>query len=281
MLWPFLAFLSSLFDAGYYATIKKFFKGINANYLAAGWFFISSSILFIISYVRGFPVLQKGFAFAVAMIVVLNIASVFLYLKAVQNADLSLVMPFLAFTPLFLLFTSFLLLGEIPSFQGVVGVVLIVVGSLVLVYQKSFFAYLAKSKGVWYMLLVAFLFGISTIYEKVVTQTSDPFFGSATVQAFLFLFFFCFALIKSPKIFKEYPRLAGPILLVALLLVSIAVSVNFAYLQGPVSYVIAIKRMSILWSVIFGALVFKEKSFLQRIIGAAVMLAGVVLIFFG
>lgn len=45
-----------------------------------------------------------------------------------------------------------------------------------------------------------------------------------------------------------------------------------------VAYAIAIKRTSILFTVLWGALLFKEKNFKERLIGAAIMLAGVLLI---
>jgi drug/metabolite transporter (DMT)-like permease len=48
-----------------------------------------------------------------------------------------------------------------------------------------------------------------------------------------------------------------------------------------VAYVISIKRTSIAWSVLAGYFVFKEKNIKVRLLGAAVMIAGVVLIILG
>ncbi len=47
---------------------------------------------------------------------------------------------------------------------------------------------------------------------------------------------------------------------------------------GLVPYVIAIKRTSIVLSVIWGGLFFGERGIRQRLLGAVVMLAGVVCI---
>jgi uncharacterized membrane protein len=55
-----------------------------------------------------------------------------LYFRALQISPMSLCIPFLAFTPVFLIPTGFVLLGEMPPPLKLVGVVLIVVGSLVM-----------------------------------------------------------------------------------------------------------------------------------------------------
>ncbi len=57
-----------------------------------------------------------------------------------------------------------------------------------------------------------------------------------------------------------------------------AIVINAAYLVQIVPYVSAIKRMSILITVLYGTLVFREKETLRRISGAALMVLGMVLI---
>ena len=64
--------------------------------------------------------------------VVLITCVMWLYFRALQISPLSLCIPFLAFTPVFLIPTGFVLLGEAPSPLKLLGVVLIVVGSMVM-----------------------------------------------------------------------------------------------------------------------------------------------------
>ena len=54
----------------------------------------------------------------------------------------------------------------------------------------------------------------------------------------------------------------------------LAVGVELA----PAAYLVAVKRLSLLLSVLFGGLWFKERPFLPRVIGAGLMCAGVGLI---
>ena len=61
-----------------------------------------------------------------------EVLALFCYLKAIQVSPLGLTMPFLAFTPLFVIGTAWLFLGEVPSAAGVGGVVLVVAGAYAL-----------------------------------------------------------------------------------------------------------------------------------------------------
>jgi drug/metabolite transporter (DMT)-like permease len=55
-------------------------------------------------------------------------------------------------------------------------------------------------------------------------------------------------------------------------------SIFTAYNYAPIAYVIAIKRTSILFTVILGRMIFNEPSFGRRVTGAVLALIGIVLI---
>jgi uncharacterized membrane protein len=65
---------------------------------------------------------------------------------------------------------------------------------------------------------------------------------------------------------------------IGILLSVSAVCINTAYTVQIVSYVIAIKRMSIIIIVLYGAFVFGEKDLVRRLFGALLMVAGAVMI---
>ncbi len=67
----------------------------------------------------------------------INMATSLMYFKALQYAPLSLTVPYLSLTPAFLLFSSWLLVGEVPSRITILGVVLLVAGGLVLGRPES------------------------------------------------------------------------------------------------------------------------------------------------
>jgi uncharacterized membrane protein len=57
-----------------------------------------------------------------------------------------------------------------------------------------------------------------------------------------------------------------------------AASINVAYTLQIVPYVIAIKRLSIIFVVLYGTLVFSEHEIGKRLMGAVLMVAGAIII---
>jgi uncharacterized membrane protein len=49
---------------------------------------------------------------------------------------------------------------------------------------------------------------------------------------------------------------------------------------APVSYMIAVKRTSLIFSVLYGGLIFKEEHIRRRLLGTSIMLSGVVILYF-
>lgn len=73
-------------------------------------------------------------AFLMYLVVDVSLITIvmWLYFRALQISPLSMCVPFLAFTPVFLIPSGYVLLGELPAPLKSLGVVLIVVGSLVM-----------------------------------------------------------------------------------------------------------------------------------------------------
>jgi uncharacterized membrane protein len=93
------------------------------------------------------------------------------------------------------------------------------------------------------------------------------------------LYSFFISLLKKERIRKQ---IEGNIFLILLAGFSMAMASTFiiglAITKQIVPYVIAIKRTSILFSVLYGMLIFKEKNILQRLIATFIMFAGILLI---
>ena len=79
-------------------------------------------------------------------------------------------------------------------------------------------------------------------------------------------------------VFFSYHRDFHKIFLVGLILALEAITINIAYTMQIMLYVISIKRISILFSVFYGGLIFREKNIFMRIAGASMMTIGVILI---
>jgi drug/metabolite transporter (DMT)-like permease len=229
------------------------------------------------------PSIGPDFYPSVIATATLNLFAALLYFKALKLTDLSLSIPMISFTPLFLIFTSYIQLGESPTFYGLVGIVFIVSGSYVLNTAVDSpglldpFKKMMSEKGIYYILIVAFLFSLSSNFDKLVVINSDPLFGSSFVYFLLGSSFLFLALAKNIDLSSLKENLAKT-LLIGLILSLMAVSINSALKLQIVPYVISLKRLNILFSVAYGALLFKEKEINRRSAGALIMVVGFFLI---
>ena len=130
------------------------------------------------------PALDGVFYMATFMAVPLDIIAVLLYMKAIKVSPLSLTLPFLSLTPIFLIVTSYVILGEKPDKFGFIGIILVVIGAYLLnvhTISQGFlapFMAIAKEKGSVLMIIVAFIFSIGACLGKISVQHSSPAFLS-------------------------------------------------------------------------------------------------------
>ncbi len=294
MTWFFFALAGALAQAVYSAGAKMLLLRVSPARLAGCSFLVTAITLVILSLIRGIPPVCPGFFEAVLVTVAINTVATFLFYRALSSTDLSLCLPLLSFTPVFLILTSFLILGETPTIPGLAGICLITGGSYLLaVAGTSGSAWspwaplrmLFSNRGIQFMLIVAFLYSLSVNYDKVVVERSDPFFGSAIVFLLLAGVFLFRTGVEEISGERDSPASPGRkkmelLLLPALGLVLVieAVTVNIAYTMSLVPYVIAIKRLSIFFGVLIGGYFFGEHAILWRGAGTLVMVTGTILI---
>lgn len=240
------------------------------------------------------PALNHLFWTSVAISGAINIATSYLYNRSIQISTLSATIPFLSFTPAFLVVVAFLVLGEVPTVSGVLGVSIAVLGGFWLQGAKD--DHTAKdfpldtasaSKGSMYMILVAFLWSISNAFDKIGVQNSSPLVYGATIQVIVALGSFALQRLRvggediyhpigaEVKIPWGYVVLAGLTSVVAYYINLVATQ----YLE--VSYVIAIKRSGCIWSVLMGRFLFRERGLRKKIPSILLMVVGVACIVLG
>ena len=278
----FTAFLEALKDVFGKQNLKK-----SDEYVVA-WSLSFFSVIFLIPWVihTGIPALNSQFWVALLIGGSINAVTALLYIKAIKVSDLSLTVPLVALTPLFMLLTSPLIVGEYPSFFDYIGILLIVIGSYLLNIKDKSQGYLAPFKallnepGPKFMLIVAFLWSITSNFDKIGVQNSSPIFWLFSIFGTMSILLLPVLLYKTPnpsrKIFKQLPMLAamGFFNAIGVLCQMQALTLTL------VVQVIAIKRTSVLMGVLFGHFIFKEKDIQQRLLGAGIMILGVLFISF-
>jgi len=254
--------------------------------IAWAWAFFPLPFLYTFLGIQKLPPI--GPHFGKALLVsgsLLTVASI-LYIKAIKASDLSVTVPMLTFTPLFMLVTSPLILGEFPRPLGLLGILFIVAGSYLLNFKDRHKGYLVpfkslvKIKGPRYMLVVALLYSIGSNVDKIGVQNSSPIFWVIAINIFLTVAMFPIMIYKSRRNLQQispgYKALFPIGLASALTLIFQMTAINLVL----VTYVISIKRTSAIMGVLFGYLIFKEKGIKERLVGVLIMIIGVIFIAF-
>lgn len=249
----------------------------------ASWGFAAPFLLAIIPFID-IPVLDATFWTVTILSLPLEVVAVLLYIRAIKISPLSLTIPFLALTPVFLIATSFLMVGELPDLSGMAGILLITVGAYLLNLNSSGNGFLApikaiaREKGSILMIAVAFIYSITSNLGKIAVLHSSPMFFAATYTGVFSIIFLPYV------IFKEGNALAlikarFPLFLLIGVVFAVMVMTHFlAIRQVEVAYMISVKRTSLIFSVLYGWLIFKEERIRERLFGSMVMVIGVVLI---
>lgn len=282
-MWFILGILSGLFFALQSMVSKKALEGVN-HYLVAFAYAAFSLPYFLVALLwMDLSPLNATFWWAAIATSILNVIGIIFLMKALSIGELSLTMPFLSFTPVFLILTSVLMLGEFPNLIGIAGIFLITAGAYVLDIKSNggiigpFQAFL-KNKGGQLTLLVAFIYAISSNLDKITVQNSDPFTRNLIVLALMALMLFLLVQFKSEqKLTAIKPKLG--ILLIAGFFATLTLLAQMTALtMNIVPYIISLKRTGALFSVILGFIAFKERNIKPKLLGSILMVIGVILI---
>jgi drug/metabolite transporter (DMT)-like permease len=284
VLWFFLSLTAALSQAVNDVLSKRFFSDLTAYemgltrllyavpYLLIGFFFIPR------------PPLDNVFWLCLAAGLPLESVAFLCYMRAIKVSPLSLTVPFLAFTPAFVIVTGFLILGETLSSYGIAGIILIVVGSYLLNashLKHEWFAPIKeifREQGSWLMLLTSLLYSLTaTIGKLAIEHSSARYFAVTYFLFFTILMAFMLPLApgtKAAHIFKR-PLPAG---IAGVVLAIMIFSHTYAISLIEAAYMLSVKRSSLLFGVLFGAVCFKETHFKERLFGASMMMFGVLVI---
>jgi len=228
------------------------------------------------------PKLDSTFYLIVASLIPLEIAALVLYVKAIRLSPLSLTIPFMALSPVFIMAIAFFTLGERPTPAGLSGVALITAGAYTLNARAAKTGLLgplkaiARERGSLMMIAVALIYSVTSTLGKTAVIHSNPvffgFFYPCVLTAVLTVFLI--ARGKLPLVLSR-PKKFIPIgFFSALMIITHFAALNLT----QVAYMISVKRTSLLFTVLYGRLLFGEENIRERLAGAVIMLAGVALI---
>ena len=284
--WVVLAILTALAAASTDAWTKKFFG--NGDAMTMAFYPLAYSLpLFALSLpFVPVPPLDAVFWWCFALSIPINIFSFVLYMEAIRLSPLSLTVPFLTLTPAFLVITGYAVLGERASPAAVLGIAVIVFGGYLLNASAARHGLLhplraiATEKGSALMITVAFIYSFSAVLgKKAILHSSPLFFGMfffLLQNFFLVGWAWATGTVRRGSLLRSSAVCKG--ILVGVLYYLHVVLHVWAISMTQAAYMIALKRLSAVFGVLYGAWLFREKHVAWRLTGAAMMVAGAAII---
>jgi drug/metabolite transporter (DMT)-like permease len=229
--------------------------------------------------------LTPEFWFAVLFIALIctPLETIFYY-KALNEEEVSFVLPLLSLAPVVTLGVSAIILRETPTLFGIIGVLLIIVGiyTLKLNHAKEGFLepfkHIKNSRGAQLMTIVFLSLGVGSVLDKIGVSNSNAYFFALINYIGVSTTLFVIAMVKAKSHMKQLVTywkqffLIGSIVAAYTLLYMLALEESFA------SYAIAIRNASIIFTIILGYLFFKEKDLKQKLIAAIIISFGLIFI---
>lgn len=285
-LWIVLSLLSAFSLATSDALTKRIITP--GNEYAIAWLRIVYSLPALVAAMALTPVpsLDSTFFLAFCAALPLEVLAILLYYKALRVSPLSLSLPFLSFTPVFLMLFSRIIMGEAVSLIGGLGIALIALGGYGLNLSSLRTGPLGpiravmQERGSLYMLVVALIYSATSVLGKLAISHSSPAFFGATYYLALAVCFLPVIVFRSGgrHFFVELKGTARAALLPGAFDAVQSVTHFFAVSMANVAYMISIKRLSLIMGSLYGFLLFDERNVRERLVGAMLMFIGFVII---
>jgi drug/metabolite transporter (DMT)-like permease len=286
MNWIWLTLISAFAFASADAAIKHFFSEEDVWDATIVRFVFTGMMMAPWVAAHALPPLDPKFWIWVLSLAPLDVLALLLYVRAITIAPLSHTLPYLAFTPVFSALSSFILLGEEVSTRGFSGIALVTIGAYLLNNDltgggRDLFApfkFIVIETGPRLMLCVAMIFSLTSTLGKGALQYMPGVYFGPFYALFLAVLIWILVLGMRRSAFTVVRRCPLGALLVGGAM-GLMIITHFVAIQTvEVAYMIAVKRMSLLFGLVYGAWLFAERRLAQNLFAGTIMLGGVALI---
>jgi len=239
-----------------------------------------------IAYLNADIFVPQNILYMLAFLSVLNAASTILIIEAFSKWEASKVAPLENLSPLFLVVLAYVFLGEILSSNQLFGIFLIVGGAIFLEWEEHFRLkeMLHKSKDrtiILHILGALFIWSVMSIITKQLLQTIDAYTLLLFVLVFTAMIFTGWIAVTQRKVLRETLEsfkknrkfMFGSTILdySSYLFILWAIAVPGAL----VALIIPVRRLSTLFTVVFGGKLLHEHRLKERAAASLIMIVGV------
>lgn len=246
------------------------------------YFLLSISCIFIVLNIHPGKLSEGFWIYSIAGGIAGGVGNGFL-VKALKEGQLSILGPINSYKSLVGIIVGIFLLGEIPNIWGVLGIAMIIYGSyFVLGTTDEGFSWAILKRAeiqfrIWAMILTA----IEAVFIKKVMLSSNAAMAFISWCVFGTLFAFIFLLIHRPGTTRSMipaSREISRYMYVVILIGIMQLTTIYSFKHMPVGYALALFQLSAIVGVLLGHRIFNEKDIRKKLLGAAIMVTGSVII---
>ncbi|HJW16869.1 MAG TPA: DMT family transporter, partial [Flavisolibacter sp.] len=207
-----------------------------------------------------------------------------LLVMALQKGDLSVLGPINAYKSVVGIIAGIFLLGEIPNWWGALGTLLIIGGSYFVLdtTEERFSWALLGRKEIKFRLWAMLLTAIEAVFVKRVILASDVLTSFLSWCWLGALFSFLLLLLtrkqQSMAVPAKMPNHLAPFIFLILCIGTMQLTTLYVFDHMPVGYALALFQLSTIVSVLLGHHIFNERDIRKKLLGAAIMMIGSVVI---
>jgi drug/metabolite transporter (DMT)-like permease len=198
-------------------------------------------------------------------------------MHAFNHGDLSVVAIFFSLSPLFLLITSPLITRDPLTLTHVLATLLVVGGSLVLVYRPAVWNWAGQGKGILLATGASLFFSLNSCFDRLAVQRGTPVVAGFAMTLLSALFLLPLVLRRRDRLEALRTQQKG-LWLRGFLEITFMVSKLFALQYLDAIYVVGLMRFSLVLSILGGRIFFKEEGVGRQLVAAVLLTGGVFLI---
>lgn len=284
--WVLFSLLSAFFHASRLAVTKRLSFNFSARALTLYVNLASLVVTFpLIYWNHNFPLGNPLYVGVVLTGAVVSGLGGWSLNHAIKLGEISLVGPVMTLTPGFVILIEWLTTGDLPNAMGFLGITLLVAGSYALSIDREMphwytpLVHLLRTPDSLFTLIAALCFAVATTFGRIGIQLSDPLSFAVMVALVNPIVLFAMFSMQDRRFYrqvfnKNLRREAKPLMALGLLFALMRIADQIALSMTLASYAMSVKRTAGMFSVLLGKLLYGEHQISEKLLGSAIMLAG-------
>jgi drug/metabolite transporter (DMT)-like permease len=290
MEWFILAFISALFSAASAVSEKKALFSLDA--LNFSFIVSTATLVFSLPFFLSVNISTVSSSGLIILFIktILSAGAFMCVMLSMKNMEISEALPLLGLSPALVAIGGVILVNDILSGTEWLGIALMAAGAYVLELKKGIKNPLEPFKALFsfskyaYVFYALLLFTATSLIDRFLLKGDKfpPYTFMAFQQLFYAVVFALVILAKKRNAFKMVKELNRNtiylIIAVALFTVIYRYTQIEATKMAPVALVLSIKRLSVLFAVVYGGRMFSEENLYRRIAAVVIILIGTALL---